>query len=286
MGSDFRSEWRSWRAVFSLRKKTIAFFSGIVVFLISLFLVMVWEYQILSSHIAQLTTQVEVIAEIDESLSQEQVTTLQMEIESLPMVHKVDYWSVDRTSQYIDDKILSGYDAFLQKTPSEIPLQPLFRIQLSELDQKDELTKLLLEKYPRQIFLIPALVDADELSFAQQFISQIGQSARVFQISIVLLLIALIGVYGYMVSFLLSERSRGFHLTQMLHLAPPYEFGPAVWIMTGIALMLHFIASVLAYILLGHFLFLLVSSLFLVFFLLNIILVWFGRFVIFRWGMR
>src|SRR5690606_5041687 len=286
MSADFRSEWRSWRAVFSLRKGTVGFFSGIVVFLISLFLVMVWEYQILSSHISQLTHQVEVIAEIDPSLSQEQVETLRLEIQSLPMVGQVDYWPVERTSQYIDEKILSGYHDFLQKSPLEIPFQPLFRIQLLQLDQKQELESHLMETYPRQISLVHSLVETDGQSFAQQFISQTAQSARVFQISVVLLLVLMVGVYGYLVSFLLSERSRGFHLGKMLHLSAPYQFTPALVMTTGLALCLHVLALLFTFVFLGHFLMMLMTSLFVAFFLVNVILVWFGRFVIVRWVMR
>jgi hypothetical protein len=286
MSSDFRSEWRSWRAVFALRKGTICFFSSLIVFLITLFLVMVWEYQIFSSQISQLTTQVEVIVELDENLSQEQVSSLQAEVQNLPMVSKVDYWSADRSSQYIDQTILSGYKDFLQRTQSEIPLQPLFRIQLSELGQKESLEKTLSDRYPQQITLIHSLGDSEGQSFARQFISQVGQSSRVFQVSIVLLLILVIGLYGYMVSFVLSERSRGFHLAQALHLSPPFELFPALVLSTGFAFVLNIIGALLGFFILGQYLFVLMCSLFIVFFLVNLILVWFGRYVMVRWSLR
>jgi len=247
---------------------------------------MVWEYQILSSHISQLTHQVEVIAEIDPSLSQEQVETLRLEIQSLPMVGQVDYWPVERTSQYIDEKILSGYHDFLQKSPLEIPFQPLFRIQLLQLDQKQELESHLMETYPRQISLVHSLGSSESDSFAQQFISQVGQSSRVFQVSIVLLLVLLVGLYGYVVSFILSERSKGFHLTQVLHLSPPYELVPALVMSAGLALFVVLLGTLVGFLVIGDFLWTLMGSLGGLFLILNVILVWFGRFVVTRWGLR
>ncbi|MGE3278662.1 MAG: permease-like cell division protein FtsX [Candidatus Altimarinota bacterium] len=286
MAADFSSEWRSWQAVFALRKGTIGFFSVLIVFLVTLFLVMVWEYQIFSAQISQLTNQVEVIAELNEDLGQEQVNTLQSEIQSLPMVSRVDFWSAERSSQYIDRRILSGYTDFLQKTQSDIPLQPLFRIQLADIQQKQALEDVLKERYPQQISLVHSLGTSEGDSFAQQFISQVDQSSRVFQVAIVLLLILLVGMYGYLVSFILSERSKGFHLTQVLHLSPPYEFFPALVMSTGLVLVVVLLGTIVGFMVVGDFLWMLMGALGILFFLVNMILVWFGRFVVSRWSLR
>lgn len=286
MAVDFSSEWRSWQAVFSLRKGTIGFFSILIVFLVTLFLVMVWEYQIFSAQISQLTNQVEVIAELDEDLSQEQIELLQSEIRSLSMVSQVDFWSAERSAQYIDRQILSGYSDFLQKTQSEVLLQPLIRIQLADIQQKQVLEDLLREKYPQQISLVHSLGTSEGDSFAQQFISQVDQSSRVFQVSIVLLLVLLVGLYGYVVSFILSERSKGFHLTQVLHLSPPYELVPALVMSAGLALFVVLLGTVIGFLVIGDFLWTLMGSLGGLFLILNVILVWFGRFVVTRWGLR
>jgi len=280
MPSPFHSELVSWREVFRLRKWTTAFFSVLLVLMVALFLVVVAEYQLLAAQVSQLTTQVEVIAEVDQALPEDQVKAFQAQIEALPMVSKVEYWPAERSAQYIDRTILSGYLDFLKKTQLAVPVNPLFRIQLSDLDQKPALEKILGERFGDKLILIDASVSADRQSFAGQFVLSVTNSVRTFQLFMILEFLMVLALSGYLTSFLLAERSRGFHLSQLLHLSPPYLFSPALLVSSSLSFFLVLLGFLCSFLFLGQFLPGLAIALLGAVILINLMLCWLGRYVL------
>jgi len=286
MLTDFSTELSTWKDILRLRKGTIIFFSLVTILLVSLFLVMSWEYRLFETQVSQLTSQVEVIAELDEDLPEDQQDLIREEIAGWGMVTDVELWSAERSAQYIDQQILSGYVSFLKKNQLEIPVQPLLRIQLSELGEKKEVEEILKERFRNQILVIDSSEVYGDESFAGEFIGRLMKSTDVFQWVIILVLICLLAASGYLTSFMLSERSRGFHLKQLLHISAPYDFWPAFLVSGSLSLGLCLLGMVLASFFLGHVLLLSTLLLFGLMLMLDAVLCWFGRYVVIKWGMR
>jgi cell division protein FtsX len=277
MLSDFHSEWISWREVLKLRKWTTLFLSGLLVVMVGVFLSLIWEYQLLSGQISRLTTQVEVIAEVDSALVVDQVKLIQDEIENFPMVTRVDFWSAERSAQYINDTILSGYLDFLKKTELQVPVNPLFRIQLTDLDQKQALEDVLADKYGDKLLLLDAGTTADRESFANQFVKSVTGSVWTIQLLMLIQLVLVLCLGGYLTNVLLSERRQGFHLAQFLHLSPAYLFLPAWLMSSGWSFLLISLGLILAALMIGKWLFWLGLVLWGMFIIVNGIVCGLGR---------
>ncbi|MDP2691991.1 MAG: hypothetical protein Q8O95_06350 [bacterium] len=286
MLSDFSSEMSVWRQVFALRRATIGFFLLLMFLVVSVFLLLVWEYHLLEYEVSQLTTQTEIIAELDRALLPEQQEMIRSDIEQLVMVQSVELWSSERSAQYIDQRILSGYMGFLQKNQLDIPVNPLLRIQLIELSQKDALERILQDRFGQQLSMTESHLGQGRASFATEFIGALTRSLDAFQVLVVLIFLVLIFGGGYLSSYVLSERSRGFHLTQVLHLSPPYLFWPAFLVSALVSLALVLVSVLVVGLYLQQILWGLGLSLLGVLLMKDLILVWLGRFVIVKWGMR
>ena len=280
MVTTFRSELISWREVLRLRTWTIVFFSILLVSMVALFLVVVSEYRLLAAQVSQLTTQVEVIAEVDQALPEDQIMAFQKQIEGLPMVSKVEYWPAERSAQYIDRTILSGYLDFLKKTQLSVPVNPLFRIQLRDLDQKPALEKILGEQFGDKLLLVDASVAADRQSFAGQFVQSVTDSVRTFRLFMILEFLMVLALSAYLTAFLLAERSRGFHLSQFLHLSPPYLFFPAFLVSNGLSLILTALGFLCSFLFSGQLYLALATALLGAVILINLMLCWLGRYVL------
>lgn len=286
MASDFATELNTWKTILSLRKGTVGFFVTLTVLLVALFLVMVWEYRSFQGQLSQLTTQVEVMVELSPSMSEEQSTLIQERVKTWEEVAEVEYWSPDRSAMYIDQQVMPGYLAFLEKNQLEVPVQPMLRVQVGALEAKEAVEQRLREQYGSQLTVISTPEVYGESSFAGQFIGQLIRSTEVFSWVIAFVLICLLCSSGYLSAFLLSERSHGFHLKQMLHLAPAYTYWPAFLVVGTLSLIMTWAGMVVAAIFTGHVLLLITLLLFGVMLFLDFILVWFGRFVVTKWGMR
>lgn len=286
MHSSFQSELKSWKEVLKLRKGTLAIFSLAMVLMVTLFFVIVWEYRLLEAQVSQFTNQVELIVEVDTDLSEEHKSNIQSELAALPMVNKLEYWSAERSARYIDNQILSGYFGFLEKNKLDFPVNPLFRIQLSDLDEKEDLEKIVAEKYGNRLFIMDTTLQSAGLSFAREFVENLTWFTSLFRILIAFQYIAILILSGYMTAFILSERSKGFHLTQVLHISPPYTFWPAMAVMSVFSVALSGLAMLLSFLIIGQFLWFLALLLLFSLVLLDLVLVWLGRYVLVKWGMR
>lgn len=286
MSSGFQSEMKSWKEVLRLRKATVFFFVLVLSLVMGLFFLLVQQYQTFATQISRLTGELELVVEIDPTLSSEQLQSMQEEIRQLPAVKQVDYWSQERAAEYIDQQMLPGYLDFLNKTQLEIPVNPLLRIQLVELQQKAEVEKFITERYPQFIISTDSLLDRSGQTFAQQFIAQLQDLSTALRYLSVFVLVLLFALSGYFTTFVLAERSRGFHLTQFLHLSPPYEFFPAVVLLLVFSLTTLFLGLGWGYILGGQWLFVLALLLFGALAILDVLLAWAGRFVFARWNLK
>ena len=83
-----------------------------------------------------MTSEAEIMVEIDQNLGEEGVKSIEEEIKKFPMVEGVEYWTGDRTEAYIDRMILPGYRDFLLKTGAVFPIKPLFRIQIADFSER------------------------------------------------------------------------------------------------------------------------------------------------------
>ena len=286
MSSGFQSEMRSWREVLRLRKATLVFFVVVLSLLMGLFFLLVQQYQTFATQISRLTDELEMVLELDPSLSSEQLQTMQDELKQLPSVKQIEYWSRERAAEYIDQQMLPGYLDFLNKTQSEIPVNPLFRIQLTELQKKTEVEQLIADRYAPFIVTTDSLLDRSGQTFAQQFVAQLQSLSVALRHLSVLFLVILLALSGYFTSFVLAERSRGFHLTQLLHLSPPYEFFPALLLTLVFSLATLVLGLGWSSLLGGQLYFLLALMLFGALAILDLLLVWLGRFVLARWSLK
>ena len=286
MASDFATELSTWKTILSLRKGTVGFFVVLTVLLVALFLVMVWEFRSFQGQLSQLTTQMEVMAELNPNLPDEQLSVVQEQVESWDDVVSVEYWSPDRSAVYIDQQVMPGYLSFLQRNQLEVPVQPLLRIQVGELAAKEAVEGRLRERFSGQVTVISSPEVYGDGSFAGQFIGQLIRSTKVFRWLVVFVLVCLLASSGYVSAFLLSERSHGFHLKQWLHLTPAYRYWPAFLVVGVMSLLMTLAGMVVAALFTGHVLLLVTLLLFGVMLFLDFILVWFGRFVVTKWGMR
>lgn len=286
MPTDFRTEMGAWREVFALRKRSLVFFEVVLMVLVMGFFVSVWQLQSFSAQYVQLTGQVEVLAEVNEGLPEDELVRLTEALETVEGVQQVEYWGVDRVSEYIDDRLFRGYQDFVEKYQLDLPVNPLFRIGLNDISTRDQVLEELRSRFSGQLLLVdgPALETQD--SFGFQFVDTLRRSMWQLQVLVLCLFIAIVCFSGYMTSFLLSERSRGFHLSQMLHLSLPYTFWPAVTVSFLMSLIVTLVALVFTTILFGEWLWVLAGMLLGAFLLVDLILVWFGRFVVVKWGMR
>jgi cell division protein FtsX len=286
MPTDFRTEMGAWREVFGLRKRTLVFFEALLLGLVMAFFVSVWQLQLFSAQFVQLTGQVEIVTEINEGLPQSEIDLLQGELEKLSGVEDIQYWDTAQVSEYIDQRLFRGYGDFVEKYQLDLPVRPLFRLKLSDISVRNDVLEELRGRFSSQLLVVdgPSIENAD--SFGFQFVESLRNSIWHLQVLVVCLFLIIIGFSGYMTSFLLSERSRGFHLSQMLHLSLPYTFWPAVWVAFRMSAFVTLIALILSVLLFGEWLLVLAGMLLAAFVLIDIILVWFGRFVVVKWGMR
>lgn len=278
MISDFRSEVAAWWEVMKSRKGSVVSLSLVMVMMIAAFLLLVAQYQISSAQIAKVTTQVEVLVEVDQDLPDTAYEEIQQEIQKFPMVKGVEYWTQDRSAQYIDQKLLSGYLSFLKKNQLEIAVPPLFRIQLSELSQKKTLEELIRQRFGGRLHIIDSIGEVQP-SFAQEFLEGIDHLSQWVRIVMVLQLTTLFAVTAYLINFLVTERTAGFHLRQFLHLAPPYSFLPTLVLSLLLLILLHFISLLFSALLIGSFLTVLSFLLFLALSLMTVIILWTRRYL-------
>jgi len=284
--TDFSTEMKSWLEVLKLRKGTVVLFSVAMVLMMTLFFLLVFEHRLLADQVSQFTNQVELIVEVDTDLSEEHKANIQQELAALPMVNSLDYWSAERSAEYIDNQILSGYLGFLEKNKLDFPVNPLFRIQLGDLKGKEELEKVIAEKYGNRLFVMDTSNSTQGLSFAREFVENLTWFSNLFRVLIAFQFVVLLIVSAYMTAFILSERSKGFHITQVLHISPPYTFWPAIYLTSVFSLILSLVALFISYLIIGQVLWFLALLLLVSFILLDLVLVWVGRYVIVKWSMR
>ena len=274
------SELKSWVELLKNHKLAVTLFSLLIVLQTSLLLLLFWQYQVLDLQIAQFTSNLEIIAELDEDLTEEQSQYIKGELEELEMVKAVEYWPPEKSALYVDNQVLSGYLAFLKKNELNLPFNALLRIALKDLGKKEDLEKIILEKYQGRLLVVDSSSIKGEQSFAGSFVDSINSSAARLKLFVAVLLIILLLTHAYFKSLLLSERCRGFHLSQILHLSPPYAFWPTLLVLVTMSLCLSAIGFLLVYLVISQILWLLTVMLFLAFLLLDLILVWTGRFVV------
>jgi hypothetical protein len=286
MPTDFRTEMGAWREVFTLRKRTLVFFEALLVILVMAFFAAVWQFQLFSAQFVQLTGQVEVIAEINEGLPESEIEILSGELDALSGIEQVEYWDMAQVSEYIDQRLFRGYEDFVEKYQLDLPVRPLFRLKLEDISVRNDVLEKMRERFSRQLLVIDGPSANNPDSFGLQFVESLRSSIWHLQVLVVALFLLIIGFSGYMTSFLLSERSRGFHLSQMLHISAPYTFWPAVVVSFWMSVFVTAIALLLSFLFFGEWLWVLALMLLAAFILIDVILVWFGRFVVVKWGMR
>lgn len=286
MTTDFRTEMGAWKQVFSHRKKTFVFFQLLLLLLMSLFFISVWQLQLFSGQVEQLTGEVELIAEINEGLPESELVLLQQSLEELPGVDAVRYWTLEQVSEYIDSRLFRGYQDFVQKYQLDVPLRPLYRIRLSDLSVRDEVLETLRSRFAAQLLVVDGPRTDQEQSFGVQFVETLKKSMNNTRVLMIGIFLFLVGFYGYTTAFFLSERSRGFHLGQILHLSVPYTFWPALFVSFIDAFVLVCLSLLINMLLLGEWLIVLAGMLLVAFLLVDVVMVWFGRFVVVKWGMR
>ncbi len=286
MPTDFRTEMGAWREVFHMRKRSLVFFECLLIALVLAFFASVWQFQLFSAQFVQLTGQVELLTEINEGLPETEIELLQNELSELDGVDQVRYWDTEQVSSYIDQRLFRGYQDFVEKYQLDLPVRPLFRLRLSDISVRNEVLDELRERFPAQLLVIdgPSLENSN--SFGLQFVDSLGDSLWYLQVLMFCLFLIIVAFSGYMTSFFLSERSRGFHLSQMLHLSVPYTFWPAALMAVLMSASSVLVALVLSFFLFGQLLWALALMLLTAFVLIDVILVWFGRFVVVKWGMR
>lgn len=250
--ASFHNEWFSWKSVVQAKKTSVLFGSVLLTLVIISFSLLSWQFQRFSEQVKTLTAEGDVIVEVDASLGEEGIKNLEDSVKKFPMVTGVEYWSADRTEAYIDRMILPGYRDFLKKTGAEFPVKPLLRIQIADLSARAELEKLLEEQFGNLITLGKNLLPEQERSFAALFIEEIIRSIRVFRALIMLQLVIILGVSGYLMHDLISERKRGFHFHIFPSQEPAFDFFPAFLISSGFFIALIVMATSIASLLSGQ----------------------------------
>jgi hypothetical protein len=242
----------SWKSVFQHKKTSVIFGSILIMLLISAFSLVSWQFSRFSEQVKTLTAEGEIIVEIDQNLGEEGIKDLEESVKKFPMVEGVEYWAQDRTETYIDRIILPGYRDFLLKTGAEVPVKPLLRIQISDLNQRAELEKLLDEQFGNLITLGKNVLPEKEGSFATRFIEEISKSIQLFRALIILQLVIVLGVGGYLLLDLIAERKRGFHFHVFPVQGPAFAFFPAFLLFSGFFLAIILVATGVASFILGH----------------------------------
>lgn len=250
--ASFNSEWLSWKSVVQAKKTSVIFGSVLLTLAIISFSLLSWQFQRFREQVKTLTAEGEVIVELDASLGQEGIKDLEDSVREFPMVTGVEYWSADRTESYIDRMILPGYRDFLKKTGANFSIKPLLRIQIGDLAARAQLEKLLEEQFGHLITLGKSLLPEQEGSFAALFIEEILRSIRIFRALIMLQLVIILGVSGYFMHDLISERKRSFHFHIFPSQEPAFGFFPALVLFSGVFIALIVMATGVASLLSGQ----------------------------------
>lgn len=283
MASDFHTEIKSFIEAIRAKKWTFSFLFSFLVLLIASFLLISGASQTIASQISQFVNQVEVIAELKETLPESELKRLEEELKKLSMVKDVDYWSKTRIANYVNRALMPGYFEFVKNAEIEIPMNELFRIQLNDLSKKEELETAITDNYGDLLQVFSSDVKSGAESQGLAFIAQLKNSGKLFQALVLLNLFLLFALFAYVIFSILSERSRGFHLKTLLHLSPPFSMAPAFFVSSTTALLVSFCGAVLSFFILGEFLFRFSFFLFIAFVILGLCVIWIARFSMSRW---
>lgn len=233
--SFFRTEWISWKAVLQARCRSVVFFSILSFFFLLLTFAVAAQFRLFSDLVEHVTSQVEVIVELKENLPDEERVAIEGNIRKLPLVKEIEYWDSKKSAQYVNTWLLKGYEDFV--------FPGLFRIQLKDIADQKKLISLLQEQYPDQLHLPSRSLSETAQSFSSQFIQSISISHRLFQMLMVLQVLAVLLLMGYLVILLIQERKKGFHPLEFLHLSPAFLFFPAFLLLGALGLCIIFLAA-------------------------------------------
>ena len=235
---------------------------------------------------AQLTEQVEVIAELQLGVPEQELTLFIEDLRAMDQVEEVTFWTTEQVAQFIDERVFRGYESFIQEYQLDVPVQPLLRIQLADIRFQESVVNELESRLGEQLIAVDAPQAEDGGVFVEGFLGTLDRSRLSLQALMMASFGLLLAFSGYVTAFFLSERSRGFHLSQVLHWSVPYTFWPALFVSVAHSLGALLIALILSGVIVGVFWWSLGLLLFGSMFMLDVIFVWFGRFVVVKWGMR
>lgn len=262
MAHTFSSDWRAWCAVLGRQKKSIALLFVMMTLLVVIFVQVFWAYQSYLNQLAKLTAQVEMIVEVDRSLDEAQRVKLEKSVLQLDQVAEVEYWSQDRTLEYLDREIVPGYLELYKENRLAAPINALFRLRLHDLQDRPVVEEILSQRYSGQLFVVSSPLLFEQGSIAFHFLSSLQSWDRLFLGFLVIQLAFFLLFSGYITSHLIRERMSEFHLTEFLGFEPPFPLSSGVLFVSSISLVSVLFGVVIGYIFVGEWLWMLGGFLF------------------------
>ncbi len=214
MAHTFSSDWRAWCGVLGRQKKSVALLFVMMTLLVVIFVQVFWAYQSYLNQLAQLTAQVEMIVEIDKGIDEVQRGEIEKSLQQLDQVAGLEYWSRERTLEYLDREIVPGYLDLYKEDRLAAPINALFRLQLHDLQDRPILEEIIGQRYPGQLFAVSSPLVFEEGSIAFHFLSSLRSWDQLFLGFLVIQLAFFLLFSGYITSHLVQERISEFHLSE------------------------------------------------------------------------
>ncbi|MDF2379342.1 MAG: permease-like cell division protein FtsX [Candidatus Gracilibacteria bacterium] len=279
MAHTFSSDWRAWCAVLTRKKKSIALLFVMMTLLVVIFVQVFWAYQSYLQQIAQLTAQIEIIVEVDKGMDDLQKNEIEQSLIALDQVSSVEYWSQERTLEYLDREIVPGYLDLYKENRLAAPINALFRLQLYDLQDRPVVEEILSQKYSGQLYAVPSPLVFEQGSIAFHFLSSLRSWEQLFLGFLVIQLAFFLLFSAYITSHLVRERISEFHLTEFLGFEPPFPFFSGVVFVSSLSLLSVLFGVVVGYIFIGEVLWMLAFLLFVLMAMVDIAVVVMHRLV-------
>ncbi|GEM_PF-5449825 len=169
----FASELSSWREIVKTHIRwTIVAGLALLLSATSFFLSLS-QVRSFSQQFSFLESPFEILLEVDGRVREQERVSLQDELKALPMVKAIDFWSPDQSRDFIDQTLLPGYSGFLQKTGGDIPVPPLFRVQLTDLKAQESFLSLVSERYGDRLSILTMSPKLDDHFFTSPFLASL-----------------------------------------------------------------------------------------------------------------
>ncbi len=171
----FLEELGSWREIVKTHAQWSVLAAVVLLLGIMGFFMSLSQVQSLSSQFSFLNHQFEILLEVDSRVPDQERLSLQDELKALPMVKAIDFWSQDQSRDFVDQTLLPGYSGFLQKTGDDIPVPPLFRVQLRDLKAQESFLNLVGEKYGDRLSVLQTFSKPGDDFFTSSFLASIQE---------------------------------------------------------------------------------------------------------------